>query len=309
MAVVGPRPTVQEQVDRYTRAPAPPARGQAGHHRLGAGQRPHVTAVAGADRAGRLVRGAPLAAARPAHPGAHGADAGHGPRAVLGRPEAGLVSVSAPAGSPAGRAPVRVRRPTSPPPRSGRTPGTPARTRSRSGPRGPARRASRPFGSARAPAAGAPGAPSACAARRVPATAHPHARAARGWPGRRSSITGRSRSSSRAEVAPAARRCPGKRSRTYMRLRGCSSPANVPSAAVVSSSRTVTQRPSALVCTSTDAPGSASAVRPRQQPGDRHRLAVVDRVVARARRSRGRSRLGGAPTRSPPSRAARRAAA
>ena len=57
------------------RPPAAPARGQARHHRLGAGQRPHVAALAGADRAGRLVRGAPLAAPRPAHPRPHGADA------------------------------------------------------------------------------------------------------------------------------------------------------------------------------------------------------------------------------------------
>ena len=80
MAIVGPRPTVQEQVDRYTRAPAPPARGQAGNHRLGAGERSHLAAVARAHRARRLVRGAPLAAARPADPGADRAHAasGHG---------------------------------------------------------------------------------------------------------------------------------------------------------------------------------------------------------------------------------------
>ena len=41
---------------------------QAGHHRLGAGERPRVAAVARADRARRLVRRPPLAAARPADP-------------------------------------------------------------------------------------------------------------------------------------------------------------------------------------------------------------------------------------------------
>ena len=66
----GRGPTVQVQVDQYTDAPARPARGQAGHHRLGAGQRPRVAAVARAHRARPLVRRAPLAAARPADPGA-----------------------------------------------------------------------------------------------------------------------------------------------------------------------------------------------------------------------------------------------
>ena len=44
-------------------APAPAARGQAGDHRLGAGQRPRGDPVGRADRARRLVRGPPLAAA------------------------------------------------------------------------------------------------------------------------------------------------------------------------------------------------------------------------------------------------------
>ena len=44
------------------RAPAPPARGEARHHRLGAGERPRVAAVARAHRARRLVRRQPLAA-------------------------------------------------------------------------------------------------------------------------------------------------------------------------------------------------------------------------------------------------------
>ena len=45
MSLVGPRPTVQVQVDRYTDAAARAARGAAGHHRLGADQRPRVAAV------------------------------------------------------------------------------------------------------------------------------------------------------------------------------------------------------------------------------------------------------------------------
>ena len=62
MAIVGPRPTVQEQVDRYTERQRQPPPGQARHHRLGPGQRPHHAALARANRAGRLVRGAPLPA-------------------------------------------------------------------------------------------------------------------------------------------------------------------------------------------------------------------------------------------------------
>ena len=69
MCLVGPRPTVQVQVDQYTAAPARPARGRAGHHRLGAGQGPRRAAVARADRARPLVRRALVAAAGPAHPG------------------------------------------------------------------------------------------------------------------------------------------------------------------------------------------------------------------------------------------------
>ena len=54
-------PTIQVQVDPVHRAPARPPGGQAGHHRLGAGQRPRVAAVARAHRARPLVRRAPLA--------------------------------------------------------------------------------------------------------------------------------------------------------------------------------------------------------------------------------------------------------
>ncbi len=59
MSIVGPRPTIPVQVDAVHRAPARPARGQAGHHRLGAGQRARVAAVGRAHRARPLVRRAP----------------------------------------------------------------------------------------------------------------------------------------------------------------------------------------------------------------------------------------------------------
>ncbi len=45
MSIVGPRPTVPVQVERYTRPAAPPAGGEAGDHRLGADQRTRLAAV------------------------------------------------------------------------------------------------------------------------------------------------------------------------------------------------------------------------------------------------------------------------
>ena len=42
MSLVGPRPTIQVQVDAVHAAPARPPGGQARHHRLGPGQRPHA---------------------------------------------------------------------------------------------------------------------------------------------------------------------------------------------------------------------------------------------------------------------------
>ena len=62
------------------RAPARPPRGQARHHRLGAGQRPRRAALARAHRARPLVRRAPLLAPRPADPAAHRADGPQRPR-------------------------------------------------------------------------------------------------------------------------------------------------------------------------------------------------------------------------------------
>ena len=64
MAIVGPRPTRARAGRAVHRAPARPARGAAGHHRLGAGQRPHRAALGRAHRARPLVHRAPLAAAR-----------------------------------------------------------------------------------------------------------------------------------------------------------------------------------------------------------------------------------------------------
>ena len=60
MAIVGPRPTLAAQVELLHAASAPAARGQAGAHRMGAGERSRGDPVGGADRARRLVRGPPL---------------------------------------------------------------------------------------------------------------------------------------------------------------------------------------------------------------------------------------------------------
>ena len=50
MSIVGPRPTVQVQVDRYTERAAPPPRHPPGADRLGADQRPRQPALERADR-------------------------------------------------------------------------------------------------------------------------------------------------------------------------------------------------------------------------------------------------------------------
>ena len=75
MSVIGPRPTLAYQVERYTARPAAPPRGQAGPDRLGAGARSRTAAVGGAHRARHLVRRQPLAARRPEDPPAHAARA------------------------------------------------------------------------------------------------------------------------------------------------------------------------------------------------------------------------------------------
>ena len=101
MAIVGPRPTVQEQVDRYT-----------AHQRRRLEVKPGITGwaqvngrltalVAGADRAGRLVRGQPLARPGPAHPRPDRPHAGHRPRPVQRRAAPGLGLGRACAAAPA----------------------------------------------------------------------------------------------------------------------------------------------------------------------------------------------------------------
>ncbi len=66
LAIVGPQAHRPAAGRPLHRAPAPAARGQAGDHRMGPGQRPHFAALARPHRARRLVRRAPLAAPRPA---------------------------------------------------------------------------------------------------------------------------------------------------------------------------------------------------------------------------------------------------
>ena len=70
MSLVGPRPTVRSQVERYTAAAAAPPGGAAGRHRLGAGERAQPAGLAPAHRAGHLVRGPLVVRAGPAHPAA-----------------------------------------------------------------------------------------------------------------------------------------------------------------------------------------------------------------------------------------------
>ena len=75
MSLIGPRPTLRYQVDRYDERQLPPSRRQARDHRLGADPRPRVAAVGRADRARPLVRRAPLARRRPEDPAADAARA------------------------------------------------------------------------------------------------------------------------------------------------------------------------------------------------------------------------------------------
>jgi hypothetical protein len=72
MSLVGPRPL-------QPRAGAP-ARGAAGDHRLGAGQRPQRARVGGAVPARRLVRRPPEPGARPEDPGPHTVERAAAPR-------------------------------------------------------------------------------------------------------------------------------------------------------------------------------------------------------------------------------------
>ena len=102
MSLVGPRPTVQVQVDRYTERQRGRLSVRPGHHRLGADQRPRVAAVGRAHRARPLVRRARLAGARRPDHVADAADGRHRPRPVPRRD--GRLARAAPA-APRGRAP------------------------------------------------------------------------------------------------------------------------------------------------------------------------------------------------------------
>ena len=82
MSLVGPRPTVQVQVDHYSERQRGRLAVRPGHHGLGAGQRPRVAALARAHRARPLVRRARLARARPPHHVAEPADGVRRPRAL-----------------------------------------------------------------------------------------------------------------------------------------------------------------------------------------------------------------------------------
>ena len=75
MSVIGPRPTLRYQVEKYSERQRKTARRPAGDHGLGADPRPRIALLGRADRAGRLVRRAPLAADRPADPRPHAARA------------------------------------------------------------------------------------------------------------------------------------------------------------------------------------------------------------------------------------------
>ena len=65
MSLIGPRPTLRYQVEKYTERQRQAARRATRAHRLGAGARARDAAVGRADRARRLVRRAPLAPRRP----------------------------------------------------------------------------------------------------------------------------------------------------------------------------------------------------------------------------------------------------
>ena len=68
MSLIGPRPTLPVQVAQYTERQRGRLAIKPGHHRLGAGQRPRVAAVAGADRARPLLHRTSLAGAGHADP-------------------------------------------------------------------------------------------------------------------------------------------------------------------------------------------------------------------------------------------------
>ena len=73
MSLIGPRPTLRYQVERYDERQRASARRQAGHHGLGADPRPGLAALGRPDRARSLVRPPPRLEDRPADPAAHAA--------------------------------------------------------------------------------------------------------------------------------------------------------------------------------------------------------------------------------------------
>ena len=82
MSIIGPRPTVPVQVGQYTERQRGRLAVKPGHHRLGAGQRPHGASLGRAHRARPLVHREPLARARRQDPLADGAHGPHRPRPV-----------------------------------------------------------------------------------------------------------------------------------------------------------------------------------------------------------------------------------
>ena len=90
MSLVGPRPPIPYEVDHYPRPLVPALRGQAGHHRAVAGQRPVRAHPRADDRARRRVRRASFAASQHLDSGADVAGRAVKPRRFLnfGAPEA-----------------------------------------------------------------------------------------------------------------------------------------------------------------------------------------------------------------------------
>ena len=73
MSLIGPRPTLAYQVERYTPRQRRRLEVKPGHHRLGADPRSRSAALGRPDRARRVVRREPLSPGRPEDPRAHAA--------------------------------------------------------------------------------------------------------------------------------------------------------------------------------------------------------------------------------------------
>ena len=91
MSLVGPRPALPAEVERYDDDRPSPARGQARHHRSLAGQRPLRPRLGRVPPARHLLRRELAAAGRPGHRGPHGDRGRAGARRVLRRAREGLV--------------------------------------------------------------------------------------------------------------------------------------------------------------------------------------------------------------------------